>query len=111
MTSEIEEKNVWIQRHWIEKNTNKFSNKLLSLFTVCMDWLQDVGRMMRIIHKQKLTSKWITEKYTELTEVDRGNSCGSVAKKYNIPNSRNSLKADAFKLAQKEETDLWTSWF
>ena len=37
--------------------------------------------MLQVVHKRKLVSKSITEKYKILKEVDKGNSCASVAKK------------------------------
>ena len=37
--------------------------------------------MLQVVHKRKLASKSITEKYKILKEVDKGNSCASVAKK------------------------------
>ena len=37
--------------------------------------------MLQVVHKRKLISKSITEKYKILKEVDKGNSCASVAKK------------------------------
>ena len=40
--------------------------------------------MLQVVHKQKITSKLITEKYKILKEVDKCNSYASVAKKYNI---------------------------
>ena len=40
--------------------------------------------MLQIVGKQKLISKSITEKYKIFKEVDKGNSCASVAKKHNI---------------------------
>ena len=40
--------------------------------------------MLYVVHKQKSTSKLITEKYKIFKEVDKVNSCASVAKKQNI---------------------------
>ena len=79
-------KKVWIQRCiLLWKNTNTFSSKLYSLFTVCVDWLHDIGRMLQVVHKQKLTLNSIAEKYKLIKEVNIGNSCASVAKTHNIP--------------------------
>ena len=50
-----------------------------------MDLSQGGGRMLQVVHKQKITSKLITEKYKILKEVDKCNSYASVAKKHNIP--------------------------
>ena len=47
--------------------------------------MQDVGKMLQVVHKRTLTSKSITEKYKILKEVYKGDSCVSVAKKHNIP--------------------------
>ena len=46
-------------------------------------WIEshDVGRMLQVIHKRKLTSKSITEKHKILKEVDKGNSYALVVKK------------------------------
>ena len=41
--------------------------------------------MSQLVHKRKLASKSITEKYKILKEVDKGNSCAFVAKKRSIP--------------------------
>ena len=43
------------------------------------------GKMSQLGNKRKLNSKSITEKYKILKEVDKGNSCASVATKYSIP--------------------------
>ena len=46
-------------------------------------WIEshDVGRMLQVVHKPKLTSKSITEKHKILKEVDKGNSYALVVKK------------------------------
>ena len=44
--------------------------------------------MLQVVHKRKLASKSITEKYKILKEVDKENSCASVAKKTTTQSSR-----------------------
>jgi len=75
---------------WLpKKNANLLNSNEMGKVAIRMNGFftvsASVGRMSQLGQKRKLTMKSITEKYIILTEVDKGNSCASVAKKHNIP--------------------------
>jgi len=75
---------------WLpKKNANLLNSNEMGKVAIRMNGFftvsASVGRMSQLGQKRKLTTKSITEKYIILKEVDKGNSCASVAMKHNIP--------------------------